>query len=176
MILLAIDPGTAQSAYVVYDGERVLDFGILPNQQLLVRIRALHYEPHDLSDLFNAKPEECLIEMIGHYGTGMSVGKEVFDTCLWIGRYLEAWYESMRCEANTCLRKTIATQICGTARAKDKNIRQALIDRFGGSTAIGRKATPGPLYGISADAWQALAVAVTYFEKELFPAEPEPTV
>jgi hypothetical protein len=29
-------------------------------------------------------------------------------------------------------------------------------------TAIGRKASPGPLYGISRDVWSALAIAVTY--------------
>lgn len=29
-------------------------------------------------------------------------------------------------------------------------------------TAIGSKAAPGPLYGISRDVWSALAVAVTY--------------
>ena len=41
--------------------------------------------------------------------------------------------------------------------------RHALIDRFGGKdAAIGRKAAPGPLYGISRDMWSALAIAVTY--------------
>ena len=30
---------------------------------------------------------------------------------------------------------------------------QALIDRYGGSAAVGRKAAPGPLYGISRDVW-----------------------
>jgi hypothetical protein len=42
------------------------------------------------------------------------------------------------------------------------NIRPALIDRFGGSTAIGREAAPGPPYGISRDVWSALAIGVTY--------------
>jgi hypothetical protein len=32
-------------------------------------------------------------------------------------------------------------------------------------TAIGRKAAPGPLYGISRDVWSALAVAVTYADR-----------
>ena len=30
------------------------------------------------------------------------------------------------------------------------------------AAAIGRKAAPGPLYGISRDVWSALAIAVTY--------------
>jgi hypothetical protein len=29
-------------------------------------------------------------------------------------------------------------------------------------TAVGRKANPGPLYGISRDVWSAIAIAVTY--------------
>lgn len=59
-------------------------------------------------------------------------------------------------------RRAVKLALCGDSRAKDANIRQALIDRFGGSAAIGRKAAPGPLYGISRDVWSALAIAVTY--------------
>jgi len=55
----------------------------------------------------------------------------------------------------------VKLHLCGSARAKDTNIRQALIDRYGGSAAIGKKAAPGPLYGVSKDVWSALAVAVT---------------
>jgi hypothetical protein len=48
-------------------------------------------------------------------------------------------------------------------KAKDANIRQALIDIYGGNDkAIGNKKTPGPLYGIKGDLWAALAVAVTF--------------
>ena len=52
-------------------------------------------------------------------------------------------------------------------RAKDANVRAALIDRFGPSKrkAIGLKATPGPLYGVHSHMWSALAVAVTYGDR-----------
>jgi len=59
----------------------------------------------------------------------------------------------------------VKMHLCGQARAKDANIRQALIDRFGGAAAIGRKAAPGPLYGISGDVWQALGLAVTWWDR-----------
>src|SRR3990167_6090451 len=54
--------------------------------------------------------------------------------------------------------------LCHDSRAKDGNIRAALIDRFGPGKdrAIGRKATPGPLFGVSSDVWSALAIAVTF--------------
>jgi hypothetical protein len=60
-------------------------------------------------------------------------------------------------------RREVKTNLCGSMKAKDGNVRQALIDRFGGKEkAIGKKKTPGPLYGFSADVWQALAVAITF--------------
>ena len=56
---------------------------------------------------------------------------------------------------------------------RDANIRQALIDRYGPGKdrAIGRKLSPGPLYGLSGDCWSALAVAVTTTETVLVPQE-----
>ena len=56
--------------------------------------------------------------------------------------------------------------LCGSAKAKDSNIRQAIIDRYGGDPkrCIGTKKAPGPLYGISADQWAALALALTAAE------------
>lgn len=93
----------------------------------------------------------------------MPVGKEVFDTCLWIGRFMETW--SSQCQL--VYRKDIKIHLCGTVRAKDANVRQALIDRHeptgGGKVPqIGTKQKPGPLYGIKKDVWSALAVAVYY--------------
>jgi hypothetical protein len=54
-------------------------------------------------------------------------------------------------------RKDIKLFLCGTMRAKDANIRQALIDKIGPQ---GTKKTPGPTYGIKSHTWAALAVAV----------------
>ena len=51
----------------------------------------------------------------------------------------------------------IKVHLCESARAKDGNVRQALIDRIG---AQGTKKKPGPTYGVSKDVWAALAVAV----------------
>ena len=59
----------------------------------------------------------------------------------------------------------VKSHLCHSAKANDSNIRQALIDRWGGDqVAIGRKKAPGPLYGFSGDMWAALAVAVTAAE------------
>jgi hypothetical protein len=81
---------------------------------------------------------------------------------VWIGRFVEAWRGSY----TLMFRREVKLHLCGQARAKDPNVRQALIDRFGPGRekAIGTKKQPGPLYGVSADVWSALAVAVTWSE------------
>jgi hypothetical protein len=47
--------------------------------------------------------------------------------------------------------------LCNSMRAKDANVRQALIDRFG---PVGTKKQPGKLYGVATHYWAALGVAV----------------
>lgn len=151
-LILALDPGPAQTGWVLYDGERVRECGFSENAQLLEDIAAQW--PYDAATL--------AIEMIASYG--MPVGREVFETCLWIGRFMQAWHspEAVR----LVYRKDVKMHLCGTAKAKDPNVRQALIDLFpatgGGKTPqIGTKAQPGPLYGVSTHAWPALGVALT---------------
>jgi hypothetical protein len=105
------------------------------------------------------------IEMVASYG--MAVGATVFETCVWSGRFIERWLVSdkRRPEPVRVHRKEVKIHLCGSMRAKDANIRQALIDRYGGKeSAIGKKANPGPLYGMSGDCWSALAVAITAAE------------
>jgi hypothetical protein len=149
MKLLAIDPGNEESAYVAYDCDAgsVLAFGKKANADVLQWMIS--------PSSFNA--QHIAIEMIASYG--MPVGREVFETCVWIGRFIEAWGAPY----TLVYRKDVKLHLCGNARAKDGNVRQALIDRYGGKQkAIGTKREPGPLYGVSADVWSALAVAVTW--------------
>jgi hypothetical protein len=53
-------------------------------------------------------------------------------------------------------------------------VRQALIDKFGPGKelAIGKKASQGPLYGLTGDFWAALGVAVTASETEAIERQP----
>jgi Holliday junction resolvasome RuvABC endonuclease subunit len=142
--LLAIDPGTEQSGWCILRNGKVDDSGVSDNEDVL---RAVYAWPHNLA-----------IEMIASYG--MAVGREVFETCVWIGRFVQAhqYPETVR----LVYRKDVKLHLCGTTKAKDPNVRQALIDLFGGKEkAVGRKATPGPLYGVKSHAWPALGVAVT---------------
>ena len=80
--------------------------------------------------------DKVIIEMIASYG--MAVGKEVFDTCVWIGRFKQI-SESQDIEVEYIYRKDEKMNICHSMKAKDSNIRQALIDRFG---EVGTKRNP----------------------------------
>jgi hypothetical protein len=144
--MLAIDPGTTESAYVVYSRAAILVYGKLPNDELLAILPRLRE---------NGGPDVA-IEMIASYG--MAVGREVFETCLWVGRFIERLQPG---PVRLVYRNEVKSHLCHSMKAKDGNIRQALIDKLG---PPGKKKTPGPTYGISGDVWAALAVAVTACE------------
>lgn len=140
--ILAIDPGTTESAFLQFNPHQgILARGIVSNASLLSMLCAREHQS-----------DTCAIEMIASYG--MAVGKEVFNTVLWIGRFYERAAEMM--PVRLVYRKDIKLDLCGSARAKDGNIRQALIDIYG---APGTKKLPGGTYGISSHLWSALAVA-----------------
>lgn len=148
--ILAIDPGNVQSAIVEWSEGRIIEggTGIFPNADALEMVRNFaEHTPYQTGSVI-----AC--EMIASYG--MAVGASVFETCVWIGRF---WETAERLRFRRIFRKDIKMHVCGSMRAKDGNIRQALIDRLG---APGTKKNPGATYGIKADLWAALAVAVTY--------------
>jgi hypothetical protein len=150
--VIAVDPGPERSAIVHYDprSKAVLESFYEDNASALKLLREAPGVP------FYPK---LAIEMIASYG--MPVGKEVFETCVWIGRFIGAWEPRIW---KLIYRKDVKLHLCGSVRAKDGNVRAALLDKFGAYTARGTKKSPGPLYGISGDKWAALAVAVTWAE------------
>jgi len=159
MIIVGIDPGNIHSAYAAYDEatHTVLEADKVENGQLLDYLNV----QQDSQTLF-------AIEMIASYG--MPVGATVFDTCVWIGRFYETIIGAQMMAPALVYRKDVKMYLCHTMRAKDSNIRQAIIDRFpatgGGKVPqIGTKKEKGPLFGIRSDIWAAIGVALTYSNK-----------
>lgn len=151
-VVLAIDPGPVQSAWLVMGHKAPRAFGLWDNGRLVDELA---------SAAFSRDIETLVVEKIASYG--MAVGAEVFETVWWSGRFHEAaLFGASIGECARLERLRVKLALCHDSRAKDANIRQALIDRFGGAAAIGKKATPGPLYGIAGDVWSALAVAVVW--------------
>jgi hypothetical protein len=151
--VLAIDPGPIDSAWVIWDGMKIDDHGKCPNGEII----SLLSDREDFSDPCHI----VAIEMIASYG--MPVGKEVFETCVWIGRFQQT-AENRGMPVELIPRREVKLHLCNSVRAKDANVRQALIDKVGPQ---GKKASPGPTYGIKADEWAALGLAVTALHQEI---------
>lgn len=161
MRVLAIDPGNTESGYALIDAHtrRPLDVGKLDNDQLREALR--------WQELGEA--ERTAVEMVASYG--MPVGADVFDTCVWIGRFAETLRRRTR-PVDLVKRHLVKVHHCHSAAAKDSNITQALIDRFASGVrnrGKGTKAQPGWFYGFAGDMWQAYALAV-YVADTLPPA------
>ncbi|MBU3205164.1 hypothetical protein [Clostridium algidicarnis] len=159
-MILAIDPGSAESAYVVLDKDlKPKIFGKVKNEDLLEDLKMDKFIEKD-----NGEQDHFVIEMIASYG--MAVGATVFDTCVWIGRFIEAIDD----EVTYIYRKDEKMNLCHTMKAKDSNIRQALIDRFAQhdfKNGKGTKKNKDVFYGFYKDCWSAMAVGVTYYDMYL---------
>lgn len=156
--MFAIDPGNIESAYCVVDADtlRPLEFGKVGNDELLGMVRNF--------ELPGETPEIVVIERVASYG--MIVGRDVFETCEWLGRFTEAALVR-EVPVAYVYRRDEKLHICGDSRAKDANIQRALIDRFAQhdlKRGKGTKKNPDWFYGFAADVWAAYAVAVTYIE------------
>lgn len=149
MRVAAIDPGTTESAIVIWDGSKVVYAAVEPNEQMVNHVRGLSNPMTPL-----------VIEKIESYG--MAVGAETFETVYWTGVFAEAHGRATTFRMG---RKAVKIHHCNSVRATDANIRAAIVDRFGGkSVAFGKKSDPGPLYGITGHKMAALALALAWVE------------
>ena len=149
MILLAIDPGSSESAYCVIETTdySIIDFGKVPNEVILADAKEKYYDA-------------VAIEMVSSFG--MPVGKEVFDTVLVVGRLMQIAYDR-EIEPELVYRKDVKLNLCGSTRAKDSNIIQALKDRFGDKGTTKNK---GWFFGFSKDVWQSYATGATWIDRK----------
>lgn len=157
-MILAFDPGNEYTAYCLIDDDRrPVEFGKVPNKD------ALSYVYHHAGD---TRIEAVVIEMVASYG--MAVGKSVFETCVMIGRLTEA-ADASYFPVDYIYRIEEKTTICHDSKAKDSNIRQALIDRFAQhdlKNGKGTKKDPDWFYGFAKDEWAAYAVGTTWLDKK----------
>lgn len=154
-MIISIDSGNVESAYCLIRAEdyKPIEFGKLNNEDLRRK----------LWQLFNETDYEIYavaLEMVASYG--MPVGASVFDTCVWIGRFYEICIPHVG-SVDYIYRKEEKINLCNSMKAKDSNIRQALIDRFG---EVGTKKNQGWFYGFKNDVWAAYAVGITWLDKQ----------
>lgn len=149
---LALDPGPLRTGWVIYcpHSERVLAAGWEENERVLERLDAMGIYDLVVMEAFAAQ--------------GMALGSSSLETLRWEGRYIER----ARCRLERITRREIKVVVCGSARAKDQNIRAALVDLYAPGCEGRPRGTKGkptpltPLYsstGASAHTFAALAVA-----------------
>jgi len=161
--VLAIDPGSEFSAYVVIDTKTYepLTIGKVHNTDLLEfideYINAINSSKYQI---------DTVIEMVASYG--MAVGQTVFDTCVWVGRFVEAndWEVDLmyRKDVKKAFNKDLPK---GEKVTNDSSIINYLANRFAPNEpnrGKGKKDSPSWFYGFKADIWQAYAVGVAYID------------
>jgi len=175
--VLAIDPGTERSAVVMYrPAEQRFQWAEwMLNPDVLTMMRRYGREAGGL---------HVAIEDIQSFG--LEVGRSTFETCVWIGRFAEAFEGAApgrNQPATMVSRRDVKIVLCGRMTYKDprtgnqkkvgdSEVRRAVLGRFpatgGGSTPqVGTKKQPGPCYCLRGDQghkYQAAAIAVTYIE------------
>ena len=117
MLILAIDPGTTQSAFCLMrtEDQSCVQFGIHANAVLPGTV------------LGEYPVGRVVIEMVASYG--MPVGREVFETCVWIGRFAQI-AEDWDVPVDFVYLQVVKLHLCGRSRAHDPNSRHALLDRY----------------------------------------------
>lgn len=131
-LVLALDPGNTQTGWVSVEPDesemghmQVSGFGNADNTAIrheMHRLRAYHKSMLMLIEV--PKPR------------GQPTASEEMETLIEIGRFLQMWSGPY----SYVFRQPTKIHICGTSKATDANVRQALVDRFGGQTlAVGGK-------------------------------------
>lgn len=151
MTILAIDPGSKESAVLMLQDDEVSDPVIWSNEAVLGVVQDLYQD--------YGPDTEVVIETIEPWGG--FVGPPALETMYWVGRFEEA----ARPLPVTLLHRSKVLPALGVPKLpKGKAqsvVRTMLIERWGGGNPVRRD---HPLHGIREDLWSALALAVAYQE------------
>lgn len=155
--ILAIDVGTTESGCAIMQFEKddidLIIFGKMANENLMQIVKHQDYD-------------QLVYEQFQSFG--MAVGESTIESILWNGRFIQAAIDR-HIPVERVYRKEEKLCLCNSLKAKDSNIRQALIDRYAKTdkkNGRGTKKAPDVFYGVSKDVWSAIAVGVTWKEKK----------
>lgn len=152
MKILAIDPGNKTSSWVLLETAagwppRLEDF-YLDEANLMLEARLRQH---------TIRWQAVAIEMVRSYGR--PVGADIFETCVWIGRFEAAIDHAAISRVRLGRKEVLSTLGVKGRGAGDKEVRARLLEIYG-PDAKGNKRAPGRLYGVTEDVWSALAVGV----------------
>ena len=153
MKILSIDAGTIESGYCLSEGYKPLHFGKISNEDLLQIVKKEEYD---------------VLVYEEFAAMGMPLGQTTITSITWNGRYIQSALDRDK-RTEPIFRREVKICLCGTMKAKDGNIRQALIDRFAQfdfKNGKGTKKRKDYFYGFSKDSWSAAAILTTFLDKE----------
>ena len=166
--ILSIDPGTEHSGWVLTQGFTVLDSGNeWPNDQTQQLIHTVHWDVlliEEITVAFAVKLPN---------GRPGSIGKSTLRTQFWAGVFFAHGLIAAPESTIQLLSRSIVSSYyrpAGRTKAKDADVSRAVRQRYhatggGASPHVGTKGKPGPLFGVSGHAWQALGNTVFFLEK-----------
>lgn len=177
--ILAIDPGTTQSAYAGMREDYSLiaaadvDNDVVLNLISLGGYDVLVIECMEARTFFNSKND-------GKKRPPQKIGNETYETCYWIGRFMEAALRAGM-DVQRVTRGEEKSRIIPTKKNKlpplpepvpkgtDPQIRAGLIQRFAKfdkRNGRGKAKEKDVFYGFAGDMWSAFAVGVVYLDRE----------
>lgn len=174
-MLLAIDPGTMQSAYAgIRNDYSIIAAAKVPNNKVLELIMLGGYD-----ELVIECMEPRTLNIGKEKAPPQRIGDETYETCIWIGRFMEAAYRHgmdvhrvYRSEERRMLvpsKKNKLPPLPEPApKSVDAQIRASLIRRFARHDKVngkGKKNSRDVFYGFKADMWNAYAVGVVHLDK-----------
>ncbi len=179
MHLLAIDPGTTNSAYsVLTDRYEIVSSADTENDAVLKLVIDGEYD-----DLVIEGMQPRLLNMQStatKSARPQMIGSETYETCIWIGRFIQAAkhrgkpvhmvYRSEERSAIIPSKKNRLPPLpASTGKSIDSQIRAGLIARFAKHDKRNGKGTAknrDTFYGFQGDMWASFAVGVTWLDKQ----------
>ena len=156
-LILGIDPGPSTSGMVLYDPD---DRRVIKSWKEADEAEVQHYVRGMYRGIRSGLQRQVVVEQVS---AGPRMGASLLETQLFAGRIV-GWCDAWGIPVDALYRRDVIRALGCTAKkpSRDSQVRATLIERHGGSTAIGKKAEPGPLYGVASHAWQALGLVYAY--------------
>ena len=150
---MGIDPGTRESAYVIWNGQEITDMGKVSNKFMLSVIEDHAPDPSI----------HCGMEMVKSFGPDMPVGDSIFLTVFWLGRFFERWQAHGGPKPTMIYRQEVKKHFKLGRKISDTLLRHRIIRMFDGDPD--KKIIPAELKGVSGDCWSALGIAITLLDQ-----------
>lgn len=168
-VVLGLDPSEKRVGLVVYDtGLRVaLASAVLPLEDALRIVRAGQVGAEDpvrmRGDLLSARWSVVVVERFRSQG---KINSDIIRGIEASGMLFEAARAGIveGGSVDWLFRLDVCRELHVSGKGKDSQIIDRCCEMHGGSRSVARglKKSPGPLYGVSGDAWQALGAVLAW--------------